>query len=119
MPQIPSVYFARGDSIDYTPTADIDAGQVVVLGSLVGITRLPMEANVKGALAVDGIFKIPQDATAKAAGSIVYWNPTGNPVGGMTGSGAVTSTAGSLVAIGKVVSATTATDQIAIVRLSQ
>ena len=44
-----------GDAIDYTPTADVAAGAVVVQGELVGVAKLAITANKLGSLAVKGV----------------------------------------------------------------
>ena len=66
-----------GKSIDYTPTANVAAGDVVVQGALVGMAKLDIAANELGALAVTGVFDLPKAAgagTAIAAGKKVYWD---------------------------------------------
>jgi predicted RecA/RadA family phage recombinase len=70
----------------------VAAGAVVLIGNKVMISKRAISANVKGALHVKGVFRFPKDASVFAAGDAVYWNPTGNPVGGTAGSGAATST---------------------------
>ena len=66
-----------GKSIDYTPGADVTAGDVVVQNDLVGVAKLDIAANVLGALAVTGVFDLPKAAgvgEAIAAGTKVYWD---------------------------------------------
>jgi predicted RecA/RadA family phage recombinase len=66
-----------GNSVDYTPTADVAAGAVVVQGELVGVAARPIAANTLGALAVSGIFDFPKatgGGTAIAAGAECYWD---------------------------------------------
>ena len=46
-------FHQNGKSIDYTPVVDIAAGTIVVQKGLVGITKLDIPANTKGALAVE------------------------------------------------------------------
>jgi predicted RecA/RadA family phage recombinase len=70
-------YVERGASIDYTPETDVAAGEVVILGDLVGITKIPIPAGTLGALAVTGIFDFPKEAgegKTFAAGVKVYWD---------------------------------------------
>ena len=38
-------YIQRGDSIDYTSTSDIAAGDIVKVGSLVGVAKLDIKAG--------------------------------------------------------------------------
>jgi predicted RecA/RadA family phage recombinase len=92
MAQTPVTFRTPGDALDYTPSADVAAGAVVLIGNKVMISKRAISANVKGALHVKGVFRFPKDASVFAAGDAVYWNATGNPVGGTAGSGAATST---------------------------
>ena len=73
-----SVAFVHdGKSIDYTPSADVTAGDVVVQGELVGVAILDIAADALGALAVSGVFDFPKatgGGTAIAAGKEVYWD---------------------------------------------
>ena len=66
-----------GKSIDYTPGADVTAGDVVVQGDLIGVAKLDIAADILGALAVAGVFDFPKatgGGSAIAAGAIVYWD---------------------------------------------
>ena len=66
-----------GNSIDYTPGADVTAGDVVVQSDLVGISKLDITADALGALAVTGVFDVPKATgvgEAIAAGATVYWD---------------------------------------------
>ncbi|MFW6159439.1 MAG: DUF2190 family protein, partial [Planctomycetota bacterium] len=70
-------FVQTGDSIDYTPGADVDAGTAVVQNDLVGITKLDIKANTLGALAVTGVFDFPKatgGGSGIAAGKKVYWD---------------------------------------------
>ncbi len=70
-------FVQTGDSIDYTPSSDVAAGDVVVQGDLVGVAKLDIKANVLGALAVAGVFDFPKATgvgSGITAGSKVYWD---------------------------------------------
>ena len=70
-------FVQTGDSIDYTPSADVAAGEVVVQGDLIGVAKTPIAADKMGALAVTGVFDFPKATgagTAITAGTIVYWD---------------------------------------------
>ncbi|GIX04945.1 MAG: hypothetical protein KatS3mg114_0814 [Planctomycetaceae bacterium] len=72
-----AVFAHEGAAIDYTPGADVSAGDVIVQGDLVGVARLDIKAGVLGALAVTGVFDFPKATgvgTAIAAGVEVYWD---------------------------------------------
>jgi predicted RecA/RadA family phage recombinase len=76
-----AIYKQEGDHIDYVPAADVAAGEVVVIGELVGVAHAPIAAGELGALTVRGVFafaKATGGGTAIAAGAKVYWNDTDN-----------------------------------------
>jgi len=66
-----------GKSIDYTPGADVAAGDVVVQGELIGVARTPIASGALGSLAVSGVFDFPKatgGGAAITAGANVYWD---------------------------------------------
>lgn len=72
-----AVFVQQGEQIDYTPSADCAAGDVVVQGDLVGVARTPIAAGTPGSLAVAGVFDLSKaSATEFAAGAKVYWDAT-------------------------------------------
>lgn len=75
---MPLVTFVQeGAAIDYTPGADLAAGDVVVQNELVGVTKRAIAANTQGALRVEGVFEFPKATgvgSAIAAGLKVYWD---------------------------------------------
>lgn len=87
-----AIYVQKGDSIDYTPIADIAAGDVVVIGAnLLGIAKLDIKSDELGALALVGVFDMPKAAgagTAIAIGVTVYWDATNQVVTTDSNSGA-------------------------------
>ena len=87
-------YIQEGQAIDYTPSAAVDAGDVVVIGNkIVGIAKLDIAASALGALALEGVFDIVRaDTIAFTAGDAVYWDADGDPDGGTAGTGAATDT---------------------------
>ena len=111
-----SVIFVQdGNSIDYTPAADVAAGDVVVQGDLVGVAKLDIAADVLGALAVTGVFDFPKATgagTAIAAGATVYWDVADTEA-------KEDSEAGANKLIGKTVKAATDDDATVRVRMSQ
>lgn len=77
-----AIFVHDGDSIDYTPSSDVAAGDVVVQGDLIGVAKRDIPAGTLGALAVTGVFDMPKLAIAGvtiAAGAKVYWD-AGNSV---------------------------------------
>jgi len=70
-------FVQEGSAIDYTPSSDVSAGDVVVQGELVGVAKLDIKANALGALAVTGVFDFPKATgvgEAISAGANVYWD---------------------------------------------
>jgi len=110
-----AVFSHDGNAVDYTPTADVAAGDVVVQGDLIGVARTAIAANTPGSLAVDGVFDFPKatgTSTAIAAGTNVYWFAIINQ--------ATTDTdSGTNKLLGKTVAAATDDDATVRVRLSQ
>lgn len=98
--------YLHGDQLrlDYTPSADVAAGAIVVLGDLVCIANLDIKANVLGAVSFSGVYKVPKvtgGGTAVTAGQKLYW---------ASGSSAFTKTAGTNKLAGHVAPAGTAGD---------
>jgi predicted RecA/RadA family phage recombinase len=69
-------YYQDGDLINYTPGSAVAAGAVVVLADLITVAPRPIAANALGAVAVEGVFKLPKASGAISQGAIVYWNST-------------------------------------------
>jgi predicted RecA/RadA family phage recombinase len=108
-----AIYVQGGETIDYTPTAFVAAGTVVVQGDLVGVANLDIAANILGALTVFGVFdvaKATSGGSALAAGTTVYWDATNN---------VATATATGNKLMGKVVRAAADADATVRVRLMQ
>lgn len=100
-----------GSSIDYTPAADVAAGDVVVQEDLVGVAKVPIAAGKPGALAVEGVFDFPKAAgSAIAAGATCYWDATNKRA---------TTTATGNKLLGKCVKAAANSDTTVRLRLSQ
>jgi predicted RecA/RadA family phage recombinase len=92
MAQSPAFLHSSDDAVDYTPAAAVTGGDVVISGGIVGISPTDLAASEKGALQIDGIFQVPKSTGAIVAGQPIYWNPTGTPDSGDSGSGAANQT---------------------------
>ena len=112
-----ATFVQEGNSVDYTPTSAVVTGQVVVQNSLVGIPSSPIAANTLGSLAIVGVFDVVKATGAVNAGAAVYWDAAGNPVGGVAGTGAATTTSGGNTFMGKAVLAALSGDATVRVRL--
>jgi predicted RecA/RadA family phage recombinase len=67
-------YVQKGDMLDYTPAAAVAAGEVVVLGVLVGVAPRPIAANSLGSVAVEGVYALPvATGSTGAQGSAINW----------------------------------------------
>ncbi len=102
-----------GEAIDYTPGTAVAAGDVVVIGELVGVAKSPIAANALGALAVRGVFdfaKATGGGTAISVGANCYWDDTNN---------VATTTATGNKLIGKCVKAAADADATVRVRMLQ
>lgn len=74
-----AIFSAEGRAVDYTPSADVAAGDVVVQADLVGVARTPIAANAPGSLAIEGVFdfaKATGVSSGIAVGTKVYWDST-------------------------------------------
>lgn len=68
-----AIFYSKGECIDYRPETAVAAGEIVVQGKLVGITRLDIPAGTLGSLAVCGVFKVAKGSSVTfAAGAEVY-----------------------------------------------
>ena len=102
-------FIHEGKAIDYTPTTDMPAGTVVVLGDRVGIAMVDIPANVLGAVQTVGVFDFEKDNTVIPLYSKVYWNATAKKA-------TVTATGNTLLGIA--LTATIAADALVRVRLN-
>jgi len=125
---MPATFIQDGDAIDYTPSADVAAGAVVVLEDLIGVTKRPIPANTLGTLDVTGVFEFPKETGSGseiAAGAIVNWDALAQVAyaalggsGSSGGSGGSGSSGGDKL-LGKTVLAASDSDETVRVRLTQ
>ena len=102
-------FIHEGRAIDYTPTVDLTAGTVVVLGDRVGVCIADIPANVLGALQVVGVFDFAKDNTVIPLYGKVYWDAAAKKA---------TVTATGNILLGIALNAAAATDTIVRVRLN-
>lgn len=92
-------YVHHGDAIDYTPVADVAAGEIVVLGAMVGVAKVPIAAGRMGALHVRGVFDFDKlagvaiNAGAKVFLTAVHLKATPNGAAGTTYAGTAVAAA--------------------------
>ena len=73
-------YWQRGEVIDFVNKTEekIEANQIVVFGSHVGIAGTPIEVGETGTLHVFGVFEMPKTSeNAIEAGTTVYFDGDG------------------------------------------
>ena len=88
MAQVPAETYSNDGAIDYTPASAVTGGAVVVLNGIVGVAVTDIDANEKGSLATEGLFKLPKTTAAVVRGLPIHWDPTGDPDSGDAGTGA-------------------------------
>lgn len=109
-----AAFVQNGAAIDYTPGADVTAGDVVVQGDLVGVAKQDIAANALGALAVEGVFDFAKTAgggVTFAVGNLAYWDDTNDVA-------VTTDGAGANKLLGKVVRAAADADPTVRVKLT-
>lgn len=69
-----ATFYKEGKVVDYTPAAAVAAGDIVIIGDIVGVAKLDIAAGERGALALEGIFAVAKGSTAFDFGAKVYFN---------------------------------------------
>jgi len=106
-------YKHDGNYVDYTPSSNVSAGDVVVQNELVGVALSAITANELGSLCVEGVLAFPKDTGSSSAISVgekCYWDAS-NEV--------ATTTVGSNKLIGKCVKAAAADDSTVQIKMNQ
>ncbi len=96
-----ATYIHEGSAIDFTPAADVSAGDVIVQSDLVGVAKHDIPANTLGALSVAGVFDFPKatgGGTAIDVGLDVYWDAAAEEATTDPGSGSVNKSIGRSIA---------------------
>lgn len=96
-----SSFINEGGTFEHTPSIDLEAGDVVVIGDLVAIAVVPIEANTVGTVTIGGQFHIAKAALDIGQGLKVYWDDTAKNI---------TTTVGSNKVIGYTVKASLTAD---------
>ena len=80
-----AIYKQRGEALDYTNNtgADVEAGDVVVMGGIIGVAGTNIPVGATGSLHVMGVYVFPKGTGAIAAGTALRWDAiTGQAVEG-------------------------------------
>lgn len=97
-----------GDVLVLTVTDAVSAGDVVIVGDLIGVAIDDIAAGESGPVAMTGVWNLPKASEALTQGAAVYWDAA---------AGNVTATATDNTAIGHVTAAAESTDSTCPVRL--
>lgn len=84
----------------YNASTAIASGSPVLIGDVLGVALVDIPSGSKGEVAITDVFTLPKVNSSISQGQSLYWDPAGNPVGGVAGSGALTPTPGSLKKVG-------------------
>lgn len=84
-----------GKILTYTNStgADILSGSPVLIGALLGVALLDIPDELSGSVAIENVYEIRKATGAITQGAKLYWDADGNPVGGPSQTGALTTTA--------------------------
>lgn len=104
-----ATYWQRGETLDYTPEKAVENGEVVSLGTRIGVAGSDIQAGELGHLHVVGVFEMPKAAsTAITMGAAVYYDAS---------NGVITTTSASNVPAGYAAAAAGANDATVLVKL--
>lgn len=85
-------YVQPGDMMNYTASAAISSGDPVLVGVRLGVAEGDIANGGTGVLAMTGVHTVRKATGAITQGAALYWDADGNPVGGASGAGALTTT---------------------------
>lgn len=72
-----AVFYQDGKRIDIVQSNDIESGDVVLIGELIGVQINQIKKDEKGSVAVSGVFQVvKKSADTFTAGQKVYWDNT-------------------------------------------
>ena len=104
-----AAYWQRGETLDYTPENAVANGEVVSLGTRIGVAGSDIKAGELGHLHVVGVFEMPKAAsTAIAMGGAVDYDAS---------AGDITTASSSNVPAGYAAAAAGANDTTVLVKL--
>ena len=69
-----ATYWQKVEVLDFIPTKDVKNGQVVPIGSRVGVAGSDIAANEQGHLHVVGVFEMDKAAEAVTMGTALYYD---------------------------------------------
>lgn len=104
-------YIQRGEALDFTNSSEnkINAGDVVVLGTRIGVAGSDIGAGELGVVHVIGVFEFPKASGAITLGAAVYWDATNSKI---------TTTSSSNTLAGFAVAAAASGDETVLVKIN-
>lgn len=69
-----ATFVQRGEAVDFTPSRNVAAGDVLMFAGVAGIVKIPVRAGELGALHLSGVYDVAKGTDSLAAGDKVYWN---------------------------------------------
>lgn len=85
-----ATFVQKGDIIDYTASTDIAYGEVVAIGTRVGVAAESIKNGETGGVKLEGVYEMPTAAEAIALGDKLYFDSANR---------CVTKTVGSLTVV--------------------
>ena len=74
-----ALYRQDGKTVDHTPSGALAAGDVVVMGPLLGVATRPIAASALGQVAIEGVFRfVKVSGFAVTQGQKMYYHATAN-----------------------------------------
>ena len=67
-------FIQRGEAVDFVPSYDVGAGEIIRFGALLGVVKIPVRTGEYGALHLSGIYDVVKGNEEVIAGSKIYWN---------------------------------------------
>lgn len=104
-----AIAIQNGSAMDYTASAAISAGQLVMVGTVAGVAGSDIANGETGSLVVEGVFALAKDGAAINQGAKVYYKADDD---------VVTATASGAVAIGYAFKPAGASDAVCHVKLN-
>ncbi len=104
-------HVCQGKVLDYANASGVDiaSGSPVLVGKLMGVAVEDILDGFSGSVAVEEVFEIRKVTGAITQGADLYWDADGNPVGGPSGIGALTTTSSGNTYAGRAYAAATET----------
>ncbi len=73
-------YWQKGEVLDYTASAAVNNGEVVSLGTRIGVAGEDIAAGETGHLHVVGVFEMEKAAGAVTMGAALYYDATAKKI---------------------------------------